>query len=138
MCGQHPPPHGDKPCRPLARHQAGPDAVLGRTIWAILGLGAFGFQLKEAPAGKHIVTTTRSHSNQLVMDCVSAMNPDAVLRVGGAGNKVGMPRGRGQELGGFLKLRELQRGDRRLLLATESTFQQHLSCKRCKTQVFFT
>uniref|UniRef100_A0A8D1F7N8 3'(2'),5'-bisphosphate nucleotidase 1 n=1 Tax=Sus scrofa TaxID=9823 RepID=A0A8D1F7N8_PIG len=68
--------------------KAGPDAVLGRTIWGVLGLGAFGFQLKEVPAGKHIITTTRSHSNQLVMDCVTAMNPDDVLRVGGAGNKI--------------------------------------------------
>ena len=68
--------------------QAGPDAVLGRTIWGVLGLGAFGFQLKEVPAGKHIITTTRSHNSQLVTDCVTAMNPDDVLRVGGAGNKV--------------------------------------------------
>lgn len=51
-------------------------------------MGAFGFQLKEVPAGKHIITTTRSHSNKLVTDCVTAMNPDDVLRVGGAGNKV--------------------------------------------------
>lgn len=55
----------------------------------MLGLGAFGFQLKEAPAGKHIITTTRSHGSQLVTDCVQAMEPDAVLRVGGAGTKVG-------------------------------------------------
>lgn len=68
--------------------QAGPGAALGRTIWGVLGLGAFGFQLKEVPAGKHIITTTRSHSNKLVTDCVTAMNPDDVLRVGGAGNKV--------------------------------------------------
>ncbi|XP_047376616.1 3'(2'),5'-bisphosphate nucleotidase 1 isoform X3 [Sciurus carolinensis] len=68
--------------------KAGPDAVLGRTIWGVLGLGAFGFQLKEVPAGKHIITTTRSHSNKLVTDCVTAMNPDDVLRVGGAGNKI--------------------------------------------------
>lgn len=51
-------------------------------------MGAFGFQLQEVPAGKHIITTTRSHSNKLVTDCVTAMNPDDVLRVGGAGNKV--------------------------------------------------
>ncbi|XP_024905617.1 3'(2'),5'-bisphosphate nucleotidase 1 isoform X1 [Pteropus alecto] len=68
--------------------KAGPDAMLGRTIWGVLGLGAFGFQLKEVPAGKHIITTTRSHSNKLVTDCVTAMNPDDVLRVGGAGNKI--------------------------------------------------
>ncbi|KAK7827141.1 hypothetical protein U0070_019937, partial [Myodes glareolus] len=68
--------------------KAGPDAVLGRTIWGVLGLGAFGFQLKEVPAGKHIITTTRSHNSKLVTDCIAAMNPDNVLRVGGAGNKV--------------------------------------------------
>ncbi|XP_001511649.2 3'(2'),5'-bisphosphate nucleotidase 1 isoform X3 [Ornithorhynchus anatinus] len=74
--------------QPYYNYQAGSGAVLGRTIWGILGLGAFGFQLKEVPAGKHIVTTTRSHSSKLVNDCVDAMNPDLVLRVGGAGNKI--------------------------------------------------
>ncbi|XP_008148040.2 3'(2'),5'-bisphosphate nucleotidase 1 isoform X1 [Eptesicus fuscus] len=74
--------------QPYYNYQAGPGAALGRTIWGVLGLGAFGFQLKEVPAGKHIITTTRSHSNKLVTDCVTAMNPDDVLRVGGAGNKI--------------------------------------------------
>ncbi|XP_060035201.1 3'(2'),5'-bisphosphate nucleotidase 1 [Erinaceus europaeus] len=74
--------------QPYYNYQAAPNAVLGRTIWGVLGLGAFGFQLKEVPAGKHIITTTRSHSNKLVTDCVTAMNPDDVLRVGGAGNKI--------------------------------------------------
>ncbi|XP_044284101.1 3'(2'),5'-bisphosphate nucleotidase 1 isoform X3 [Varanus komodoensis] len=72
----------------IKEEEAGADAVLGRTIWGVLGLGAFGFQLKEMPAGKHIITTTRSHSSKLVNDCVSAMNPDSVVRVGGAGNKI--------------------------------------------------
>lgn len=62
--------------------------MLGRTIWGVLGMGAFGFQLTEAPAGKHIVVTTRSHSNALVNECITALNPDHVIRVGGAGNKV--------------------------------------------------
>ncbi|XP_034967255.1 3'(2'),5'-bisphosphate nucleotidase 1 [Zootoca vivipara] len=74
--------------QPYYNYEAGADAVLGRTIWGVLGLGAFGFQLKEAPAGKHIITTTRSHSSKLVNDCISAMNPDHVVRVGGAGNKI--------------------------------------------------
>ncbi|CAM5102700.1 unnamed protein product [Eretmochelys imbricata] len=74
--------------QPFYNYEAGADAVLGRTIWGVLGLGAFGFQLKEVPAGKHIITTTRSHSNKLVNDCISAMNPDNVVRVGGAGNKI--------------------------------------------------
>uniref|UniRef100_A0A8C4VKQ1 3'(2'),5'-bisphosphate nucleotidase 1 n=1 Tax=Gopherus evgoodei TaxID=1825980 RepID=A0A8C4VKQ1_9SAUR len=74
--------------QPFYNYEAGADAVLGRTIWGVLGLGAFGFQLKEVPAGKHIITTTRSHSSKLVNDCISAMNPDNVVRVGGAGNKI--------------------------------------------------
>uniref|UniRef100_A0A8C5WMV3 3'(2'), 5'-bisphosphate nucleotidase 1 n=1 Tax=Laticauda laticaudata TaxID=8630 RepID=A0A8C5WMV3_LATLA len=74
--------------QPYYNYEAGADAVLGRTIWGILGLGAFGFQLKEVPAGQHIITTTRSHSSKMVNDCISAMKPDSVVRVGGAGNKV--------------------------------------------------
>lgn len=62
--------------------------MLGRTIWGVLGIGAFGFELTEAPAGKHIIVTTRSHGSTLVNDCISALNPDSVIRVGGAGNKV--------------------------------------------------
>lgn len=54
------------------------------------GLGTFGFQLQEAPGDRRIITTTRSHSNKVVTDCVEAMEPDEVVRVGGAGNKVGL------------------------------------------------
>uniref|UniRef100_A0A8C4RG83 3'(2'),5'-bisphosphate nucleotidase 1 n=1 Tax=Erpetoichthys calabaricus TaxID=27687 RepID=A0A8C4RG83_ERPCA len=74
--------------QPFYNYEMGPGAVLGRTIWGVLGLGAFGFDLCEVPAGQHIVTTTRSHSNKLVTDCVDAMQPHKVIRVGGAGNKV--------------------------------------------------
>ncbi|XP_063775206.1 3'(2'),5'-bisphosphate nucleotidase 1 isoform X2 [Pseudophryne corroboree] len=74
--------------QPYYNYQAGDSALLGRTIWGVLGLGAFGFQLKEVPAGQHIVTTTRSHSSKLVNDCIAAINPDKVVRVGGAGNKI--------------------------------------------------
>ncbi|XP_070590491.1 3'(2'),5'-bisphosphate nucleotidase 1 [Erythrolamprus reginae] len=74
--------------QPYYNYEAGTNAVLGRTIWGILGLGAFGFQLKEVPAGQHIITTTRSHSSKIVNDCISAMQPDSVVRVGGAGNKI--------------------------------------------------
>ena len=68
--------------------QGGAGAAMGRTMWGVLGLGAFGFQLQEVPDGKRIVTTTRSHSNKLITDCVAAMEPDEVIKVGGAGNKV--------------------------------------------------
>ncbi|XP_029449033.1 3'(2'),5'-bisphosphate nucleotidase 1 [Rhinatrema bivittatum] len=74
--------------QPYYNYEAGDNATLGRTIWGVLGIGAFGFQLQEVPDGKHIVITTRSHSNKLVTDCVAAMNPDKVVRVGGAGNKI--------------------------------------------------
>lgn len=68
--------------------QLGTGATLGRTMWGMLGLGAFGFKLQNPPDDKRIVTTTRSHSNKLVTDCVDAMEPHEVIRVGGAGNKV--------------------------------------------------
>uniref|UniRef100_A0A8C5M2M4 3'(2'),5'-bisphosphate nucleotidase 1 n=1 Tax=Leptobrachium leishanense TaxID=445787 RepID=A0A8C5M2M4_9ANUR len=74
--------------QPYYNYQAGDKAVLGRTIWGVLGVGAFGFELKEVPAGTHIVTTTRSHSSKLVNDCIAAVNPGKVIRVGGAGNKI--------------------------------------------------
>ncbi|KAG8443773.1 hypothetical protein GDO86_009089 [Hymenochirus boettgeri] len=74
--------------QPYYNYKAGNNAVLGRTIWGILGIGAFGFELNEVPAGQHIITTTRSHSSKLVNDCIAAINPDKVVRVGGAGNKI--------------------------------------------------
>uniref|UniRef100_A0A8C2ZB60 3'(2'),5'-bisphosphate nucleotidase 1 n=1 Tax=Cyclopterus lumpus TaxID=8103 RepID=A0A8C2ZB60_CYCLU len=68
--------------------QLGAGAALGRTMWGMPGLGAFGFQLQEVQGDRRIVTTTRSHSNKLVTDCVDAMEPHEVIRVGGAGNKI--------------------------------------------------
>ena len=53
-----------------------------------MGLGAFGIQNISPPANKLIVTTTRSHSNELINKSVEAFAPDQVIRVGGAGNKV--------------------------------------------------
>uniref|UniRef100_A0AAY4BNY3 3'(2'),5'-bisphosphate nucleotidase 1 n=1 Tax=Denticeps clupeoides TaxID=299321 RepID=A0AAY4BNY3_9TELE len=74
--------------QPFYNYQKGPGAALGRTLWGVLGLGAFGFQLQEVPDGHRIITTTRSHSNKVVTDCVQAMEPHDVIRVGGAGNKI--------------------------------------------------
>ncbi|KAM6953868.1 3'(2'),5'-bisphosphate nucleotidase 1 [Aplochiton taeniatus] len=74
--------------QPFFNYQLGAEADMGRTLWAVLGLGAFGFQLKEVPDGRRIVTTTRSHSNKIVTECVDAMEPHEVMRVGGAGNKI--------------------------------------------------
>ncbi|KAL4648974.1 3'(2'),5'-bisphosphate nucleotidase 1 isoform X2 [Arapaima gigas] len=74
--------------QPFFNYQLGPGAALGRTVWGMLGLGAFGFKLKEVEGGRRIVTTTRSHSNKMVTDCVQAMDPHDVIKVGGAGNKI--------------------------------------------------
>ncbi|XP_053737961.1 3'(2'),5'-bisphosphate nucleotidase 1 isoform X3 [Synchiropus splendidus] len=74
--------------QPFFNYQLGPGAHLGRTLWGMPGLGAFGFQLQEAPGDRRVVTTTRSHSNKVVTDCVEAMEPHQVVRVGGAGNKI--------------------------------------------------
>lgn len=78
--------------QPFHGHVAGTkltdSEILGRTIWGIPGLGAFGFQRKEIPPGRRIITTTRSHSNKSVVDAIEAMKPDGILRVGGSGTEV--------------------------------------------------
>ncbi|RWS10277.1 bisphosphate nucleotidase 1-like protein [Dinothrombium tinctorium] len=61
---------------------------LGRTIWGMNGVGAFGINRKQPPEGKRIITTTRSHSSKAINDSIKAMNPDQVIEVGGAGHKV--------------------------------------------------
>lgn len=74
--------------QPFYNYQSGAGAQLGRTMWGVTSLGAFGFQLQEVAGDRRIVTTTRSHSNKVVIDCVDAMEPHEVVRVGGAGNKI--------------------------------------------------
>ncbi|KAM8726452.1 3'(2'),5'-bisphosphate nucleotidase 1 isoform 1-T2 [Acanthopagrus schlegelii] len=74
--------------QPFYNYQLGAGAELGRTMWGMPGLGAFGFTLKEAPGNRRIITTTRSHSNKVVTECVDAMEPHEVIKVGGAGNKI--------------------------------------------------
>lgn len=74
--------------QPFYNYQLEDSTVLGRTIWGMPGLGAFGIELKEVPGDRRIVATTRSHSNKLVTSCVDAMEPHEVVRVGGAGNKI--------------------------------------------------
>ncbi|XP_027216533.1 3'(2'),5'-bisphosphate nucleotidase 1 isoform X1 [Penaeus vannamei] len=65
-----------------------PGSDLGRTIWGIVGGEVGGMKILPPPEGKLIVTTTRSHSSSTVNDAISAVSPDEVLRVGGAGHKV--------------------------------------------------
>ena len=61
---------------------------LGRTMWGIVGVGGFGIEHVHPPEGKRIITTTRSHSNPVINSTISALKPDEVLKVGGAGHKV--------------------------------------------------
>lgn len=61
---------------------------LGRTIWGLMGLGAFGITPEKPPEGKRIITTTRSHSSPEVQAALNAMDPTDIIRVGGAGHKV--------------------------------------------------
>lgn len=69
----------------------GQPAGVGRTLWGILGAGVGGFTPIPPPKDRMVVTTTRSHSNQMVEDTLNALKPDEVLKVGGAGHKVILP-----------------------------------------------
>ncbi|OXU30112.1 hypothetical protein TSAR_003788 [Trichomalopsis sarcophagae] len=60
----------------------------GRTIWGIDGVGIGGFKPIPPPEGKRIITTTRSHCDSTVQGALDALQPDEILRVGGAGHKV--------------------------------------------------
>ena len=61
---------------------------MGRTLWGVTGIGVGGFEPCSPPEGKRIITTTRSHSNALVQAALDALQPDEIVRVGGAGHKV--------------------------------------------------
>ncbi|XP_069116858.1 3'(2'),5'-bisphosphate nucleotidase 1-like isoform X2 [Argopecten irradians] len=62
--------------------------VMGRCIWGVCQLGAYGFTREVLPEDKLILTTSRSHSNRMVTEAIEALNPTEVVRVGGAGHKV--------------------------------------------------
>lgn len=61
---------------------------LGRTIWGLKELGTSGYVKKSPPENKLIVTTTRSHSNEIVQSTIEALKADEVMKVGGCGFKV--------------------------------------------------
>lgn len=63
-------------------------ASFGRTIWGLRELGTGGFAAATPPAGQFVVTTTRSHSTDLVQSALNSLSPTSILRVGGAGYKV--------------------------------------------------
>uniref|UniRef100_A0AC34RDP8 Bisphosphate nucleotidase n=1 Tax=Panagrolaimus sp. JU765 TaxID=591449 RepID=A0AC34RDP8_9BILA len=72
-------------------HQPYYSETSGRTLWGIVGVGAFG--LDVAPASKErVVVTTRSHSTQLVQSALQSLEKkqlvDRVEKISGAGYKV--------------------------------------------------
>ncbi|XP_018574800.1 3'(2'),5'-bisphosphate nucleotidase 1 isoform X2 [Anoplophora glabripennis] len=73
--------------QPYHNYQTKKD-VPGRTLWGLVGLGTGGFEVVDPPSDKFIITTTRSHSDGIVVKALEALKPDEILRVGGAGHKV--------------------------------------------------
>lgn len=59
--------------------------TIGRTIWGVQGIGAFGY--KPTTHEGLVVVTTRSHASQINFEAISAMNPSRIARVGGSGYK---------------------------------------------------
>ncbi|CAG9863261.1 unnamed protein product [Phyllotreta striolata] len=59
----------------------------GRTFWGLVGLGVGGFCPGTPPSDKFIITTSRSHRDEMVNRALNALNPDELICVGGAGHK---------------------------------------------------
>lgn len=74
--------------QPYFNRNASDASKVGRTIWGLKGLGSEGFETKAPNENGLVVTTTRSHSNELVQNALKALAPSEVKRVGGAGYKV--------------------------------------------------
>lgn len=69
-------------------NESNPNEQLGRTMWGVVGLGAFGITKMDPPRTEHIVVTTRSHRGPINDKAVESLHPTQVLRVGGSGHKV--------------------------------------------------
>lgn len=74
--------------QPYYKTQIGGEKKIGRTIWGLQEAGIGGFT-PAPPPDSLVITTTRSHSNSLVEKALQVMNANQILRVGGAGYKVG-------------------------------------------------
>ena len=80
--------------QPFFKMAAGNDEV-GRTIWGMVGVGVFGCapiadssgQVPVSPSNIRMATTL-SHSSPKMENVIKKLNPESVIRVGGAGNKV--------------------------------------------------
>ncbi|KAF2072702.1 hypothetical protein CYY_005982 [Polysphondylium violaceum] len=65
------------------------DKWTGRTVWAIVGMPVESVQDKRAPEDKDkvIIVTTASHYTQKIEESIKKINPDKVIKTGGAGYK---------------------------------------------------
>ncbi|KAG5881398.1 hypothetical protein JTB14_012014 [Gonioctena quinquepunctata] len=60
----------------------------GRTLWGLVGSGVGGFTPVDPPQDKFVITTSRSHRDNMVSNALKALEPDEIISVGGAGHKV--------------------------------------------------
>lgn len=74
--------------QPFPGYSTGNVSPSGRTLWGLVGLGCFGLTPKQPPNDRLVITTTASHGNKNIEDSITALKPDEVLKVGGAGHKV--------------------------------------------------
>jgi len=61
--------------------------ALGRTIFGMDGVGAFGFNTVSRNDGKFVIATTRTHGSKETEKAIEMLKPQEVVRVGGAGHK---------------------------------------------------
>eukprot|EP01118_Nematostelium_gracile_P010140 TRINITY_DN3468_c0_g1_i2.p1 TRINITY_DN3468_c0_g1~~TRINITY_DN3468_c0_g1_i2.p1 ORF type:complete len:340 (-),score=86.87 TRINITY_DN3468_c0_g1_i2:27-902(-) len=59
----------------------------GRMIWGMNGYGYSGFENKDRKDGRIVMATTKTHSSPQVEEGIRTINPNEVMRVGGAGYK---------------------------------------------------
>ncbi|XP_014681312.1 PREDICTED: 3'(2'),5'-bisphosphate nucleotidase 1-like isoform X1 [Priapulus caudatus] len=64
-----------------------PGAILGRTVWGVVGLGAFGMEKYSIHSDKRIVTTSRLRRSKTNTEAIEALKPDDVIYAGGCGHK---------------------------------------------------
>lgn len=53
----------------------------GRTVWGLVGLGAFGHKFVAPPAGRRWIVTSRSHVTEGLRKLIESVNAQRVLRV---------------------------------------------------------
>lgn len=67
------------------------EAKIGRTVWGLVGLGAFGYKHTplegQSPTNHLVIATTRSHRNVHLDNTLKLLKPSEIIRAGGAGYK---------------------------------------------------